>query len=611
MMTDERVRQRYEDELPGAEREESRFGLVQWWHDLSLLPRLLISFLLVVILLIAQSVFVYRAVQQQDLANDSLQQTNDTILTADRALQAVIDMQTGMRGYFLTGRDEFLVPYTNGRTTFTTTITMLKQAAADDPAQLQRLKTIEDQYTVWIQTYADQGIALRRDVNSGQSTLTEMTQYVSSGKGNQQVETLRTQFADLIGSQQHQLQVRLAETAAQQQSIYAVMTWGPVITILLGALIVFLTMRNITRSVAAMAVAANAIADGRQDQRVVHRSRDELGQLAAAFRRMIRYQNGMALAADAIAHGDLRTTVTPISQQDALGMAFTSMVDNLRGILRGLQVDTQHLSQMGMEISATATEQVTGATEQSAAIAETTATVDEVRASAEHTLTLAQRVTDMATQTNLVADEGVVAINDATTVMADIRERTQSIAENILILSEHGQQIGDIITTVSDLADQSNLLALNAAIEASRAGEHGKGFAVVAQEIRTLAEGSKAATTQVRTLLSDVQRATNAAVMATEQGTKGVDSGVQTIERAGKTITELVAVIREAAGAATQISASVRQHAVGMEQIASAMNDINNATAQSLRSVSNSQQAVEHLNDLANRLHSLTSQYQM
>ena len=95
-----------------------------------------------------------------------------------------------------------------------------------------------------------------------------------------------------------------------------------------------------------------------------------------------------------------------------------------------------------------------------------------------------------------------------------------NIAETILALSEQTQQIGDIIATVNDIADQSNLLALNAAIEAARAGEAGKGFAVVAGEVRSLAEQSRQATAQVKEILGDIQKATNTAVMVTEEGTK-------------------------------------------------------------------------------------------
>src|SRR5438128_3440680 len=110
--------------------------------------------------------------------------------------------------------------------------------------------------------------------------------------------------------------------------------------------------------------------------------------------------------------------------------------------------------------------------------------------------------------------------------MARSREQMNSIAQIMVRLSEQNQAIGQIIATVDDLAQQSNLLAVNASIEAAKAGEEGKGFSVVAQEVKSLAEQSRQATTQVRAILSDIQKATSAAVMATEQGGKVVEAGV-------------------------------------------------------------------------------------
>jgi len=127
----------------------------------------------------------------------------------------------------------------------------------------------------------------------------------------------------------------------------------------------------------------------------------------------------------------------------------------------------------------------------------------------------------------------------------------ESIAESIVRLSEQSQAIGEIIATVNDLAEQSNLLAVNAAIEATKVGEQGKGFVVVAQEIKSLATQSKEATAQVRTLLGDIQKATSAAVLATEQGNKAVEAGVKQTAEAGDSIRLLADSVNEAAQAAT------------------------------------------------------------
>lgn len=113
--------------------------------------------------------------------------------------------------------------------------------------------------------------------------------------------------------------------------------------------------------------------------------------------------------------------------------------------------------------------------------------------------------------------------------MLVLRQKIQMIAELILELSEHSQQIGSTISVVDDIAEQTNMLALNAAVEAARAGEHGKGFAVVAGEIRKLADESKQAITKISSLTSNIQCTTNSTVMATEEGSKEIESVVKDI----------------------------------------------------------------------------------
>ncbi|MBI4495181.1 MAG: methyl-accepting chemotaxis protein [Chloroflexi bacterium] len=383
--------------------------------------------------------------------------------------------------------------------------------------------------------------------------------------------------------------------------------------LLLALFIGWISARSLSRPVQAMTAAAKAIAEGEvgQTMELDEGRGDELGDMARAFRRMVTYVQEKAAAAERIAARDLTEQAEPSSDHDVLGVAFYHMVAGLRDLTIELQAAAESISSAANEIMTAVSQLASGATEQAAAVTQTTATVDEVGASAKQAVEMAMVVSEAAQQASRAASEGVVAVRDATQGMADIRQKAQSIAVNILALSEQSQRIGEIIATVNDLADQSNLLALNAAIEASRAGEHGKGFAVVASEIRSLAEQSKAATAQVRTILSDIQRATNAAVMATEQGTKGVDSGMQLIDRAGRTIDELAELVRQASQSAAQIAASVRQHSVGMQQITAAMVNIDQAATESLAATGNTKRAAENLTDLAGRLNGLLAQYRV
>jgi methyl-accepting chemotaxis protein len=286
-------------------------------------------------------------------------------------------------------------------------------------------------------------------------------------------------------------------------------------------------------------------------------------------------------------------------------------VTRLRSVTIDIQAGANGLSGASVEILQAVAQQSSGASEQSAAITETTATVSQVKASADQAVQMALVVSDTTQEASRRAGDGVQTAQRAVDGMVDLRTKVETIAENILALSEQSQKIGDIITTVSDLADQSNLLALNAAIEASRAGEQGKGFAVVATEIRSLAEQSKAATAQVRTILGDIQRATNATVLSTEQGTRGVDAGIVLVERTGQTIGELALVIENAYESAQLIAASVRQHSVGMEQVAVAMANINLATIQSLSATADTRKAAESLTSLAGGLTRVAAQYKV
>jgi methyl-accepting chemotaxis protein len=179
------------------------------------------------------------------------------------------------------------------------------------------------------------------------------------------------------------------------------------------------------------------------------------------------------------------------------------------------------------------------------------------------------------------------------------------------VLSEHTQQIGEIIATVNSLADQSKMLALNASVEAARAGEEGKGFAVVALEVRNLADQNRDATVQVREILGEIQRATNAAVMVTEEGSKGVDEGQNLVNKAGESIKELSHAIEEAAMAAMQIAASTRQQTIGMDQLTGAMRTIKHSTAEMVTRTMEVEASIQRLRRVTDDVNDLLSELKL
>ena len=193
--------------------------------------------------------------------------------------------------------------------------------------------------------------------------------------------------------------------------------------------------------------------------------------------------------------------------------------------------------------------------------------------------------------------------------MGEIRQHMGAVAETILSLTAQSQAIGEIVATVDDLAAQSKLLAVNAAIEAAKAGDEGRGFAVVAQEVRSLAEQSKQATTQVRGILNEIQKVTGSAVLATEQGGKAVEVGVRQSLSAGESIRALAESITGAAQSAVQIAATSQQQSIGMDQVAMAMENIKTASTQTVASTKQAERAAQRLHEIGQRLKQLVERF--
>lgn len=274
-------------------------------------------------------------------------------------------------------------------------------------------------------------------------------------------------------------------------------------------------------------------------------------------------------------------------------------------IFEGIRDAVKSLATSSTEILAATTQQATSAQEQAASVTETATTVEELTLTAEESSGRAREVAESADRAEQVGQSGRKSVDATVVAMKQVRQQVESIAENIMSLSDRAQAIGSIIEAVKDIADQTNLLALNAAIEASRAGEHGRGFAVVASEVKALADQSRKATEKVSHILGEIQQATNASVMATEQGTKSVSEAEVVIQEADQTIGTLSRTIGDASISARQILASANQQATAMRQIRDAMSHIDLATKQTLSATRQSEQSARDLNQLGDRLRNL------
>ncbi|MBI5677674.1 MAG: HAMP domain-containing protein [Planctomycetes bacterium] len=315
-----------------------------------------------------------------------------------------------------------------------------------------------------------------------------------------------------------------------------------------------------------------------------------------------------------VSNGDLSVNVPVHNRQDEVGIlvrTVRTMLEKLKAQTRDIMGAINVLASSSNQIATTTAQLASGSEETAVAVTETTTTVEEVKQTATVSSQKAKHVVTLAQNAVQVSQTGAKSVNETIEGINKLKEQMEYIAETIVKLSEHNQAIGEIITAVDDLAEQSNLLAVNAAIEAAKAGEHGKGFVVVAQEIKSHAEQSKQATKQVRTILNDIQKASSAAVMATEKGSKAVDATVKQSSGTGDAIRELSRSIAEAAQAVTQIAASSQQELVGMDQVALAMTNIKQATAQNAASTKQVESTVRNLQELGRKLKTLVEYYKI
>jgi methyl-accepting chemotaxis protein len=436
--------------------------------------------------------------------------------------------------------------------------------------------------------------------------------YVIADRGRREIEQVRQLTTQIEEEEQVLLKRRSLEEQLRSKASNSTILFGTLFAVIFVTIAGALISRDIAAPLKDLSGAAERIAEGDLLVELPALNRqDEVGMLSQTFLRMTHSLRQMAEIAKLIARGDLTVDPTPQSNKDVLGNAFAGMVTDLRKAIREIGEAVEVLGASASEIMATTRQVSTGAAETATSVTETTTTIEEVKQTALVCSQKAQRVSENAQNVANIAQGGKKSVEGTIEEMARMQSQMDLIAESIVRLSEQSQAIGEIVATVNDLADQSNLLAVNAAIEAAKAGDQGKGFAVVAQEVRSLAEQSKKATVQVRTILSDIQKATHRAVMATEQGSKSVESGVLQATQSGDSVRTLAESVVEASQAATQIAASSQQQLLGMDQVATAMENIKDATAQNIAGARQSEVAARNLQALGHKLKDLVGRYQL
>ena len=493
---------------------------------LSISQKLYLSFFVIVLLIGVLVGSAYRGFEEVESATKSNVHSYQVLSGTQFALEQLINIETGMRGFVISSKDTFLEPLLAGEKQFAEALILLKSLTADNLKQQQRLGQLSDLQKRWIDDDVQPIIALRRDLTQRNAPDAELDKRITSGTDKAKMDSMRAVLDDITADENSLLSARNQAMIDAKHNALLILVWGGIAAAVLSIILATTLGRSTTNRLQLAIDAATAIANGKLD------------------------------------------TVIDTSSHDELPKAFARMQTRLREMIQQINLAASQLVVAVQQISG-ASEQLSEAIqEQSTSASMMAATVEELTVSIHHVSESADEAHKLATRSGQQSNQGAQVIQETLSSMTGIARTVQTSSTQVANLGQHSEQISSIISVIQGIADQTNLLALNAAIEAARAGEQGRGFAVVADEVRLLAQNTGKSTQEIATMIGKIQAGVRETVESMRSGVKEVNDGVEMAGTAGTAIGEIRDSSDKVLGVVDQISLALREQTAASQDVA-------------------------------------------